>query len=143
MRLVFHAVPDIAGTALLVDDEELIRNSTADMFAEPGYAVAEANSGEEVLRLSEGGRAFDVLVTDYLMPGLSGTELARAVQERYPGGPVLVLPGYADVEGFAPALPRLVKAFKPIDLAAKLREMRSAANSRQLVDCIPLVPPWL
>jgi hypothetical protein len=68
------------GTALLVDDEERVRLSTADMLGEPGSAVVEAASGEAALRMVERGERFDLLVTDHLMPGPTGTGLPRAVR---------------------------------------------------------------
>ncbi len=111
-----------AGTVLLVDDEELVRASTADMLTELGYAVVEAGSAEEALRLIVMGQHFDVLMTDHLMPGMTGTELAREVRRRRPGVQVLLVSGYADVDGIAPDLPRLVKPFRKLDLAAKLGE---------------------
>ena len=111
-----------AGVALLVDDEELVRMSTADMLADLGYVVVEAGSGEEALRLLDAGQRCDVLVTDHLMPGMSGTELAHALRARRPGVPILVVSGYTEVESIAPDLPRLIKPFRQADLAAKLRD---------------------
>ncbi|MGK6325447.1 PAS domain-containing protein [Sphingomonas sp. DT-51] len=115
--------PAAAGTALLVDDEDLVRVSTADMLADLGYSVVEVGSAEEALRLLEDGQRFDILVTDHLMPGMTGTELARRVREHHAKAPVLVVSGYAEVEGIAPDLPRLTKPFRQADLAAKLSEI--------------------
>lgn len=112
-----------SGTALLVDDEDLVRASAADMLAELGYAVVEAKSAEEALRLIDSGEHFDILITDHLMPGMSGTELAREIRSRRPSVRSLIVSGYADVDGVAPDLPRLVKPFRKADLAAKLVEL--------------------
>ena len=71
-----------AGTALLVDDEELVRISTAAIFADLGYRVVEAASAEAALHLIEGGLRPDLLVSDHLMPGMNGTDLARAIRAR-------------------------------------------------------------
>ena len=71
------ARPRGRGTALLVGDEDLVRMSTADMLMYLGYSVVEASSAEEALRLVGDGMRPDVLVTDHLMPGLTGVELAR------------------------------------------------------------------
>ena len=117
----------VAGTVLLVDDEELVRASTADMLAELGYAVVEADSAEDALRLVNGGLAPDLLVTDHLMPGLSGTELAHELRGRWHDLPVLLVSGYAEAESGAPNLVRLVKPFRQADLAAKLGELDDAA----------------
>ena len=109
-----------AGIVLLVDDEELVRMSTADMLADLGYAVIEANSAEEALRLLDDNPQINLLVTDHLMPGMTGTELAREVRSKQPDVAVLIVSGYADVEGIAPDLPRLTKPFRQIDLAASV-----------------------
>jgi CheY-like chemotaxis protein len=111
-----------AGRALVVDDEELVRASTADMIAELGYEVVEANSAESALQLLNEGFVPDVLITDHLMPGKSGTELAREVLLRLPETRVLIVSGYADSDGVDPDLPRLVKPFRQADLAAIIME---------------------
>jgi CheY-like chemotaxis protein len=108
------------GTVLLVDDEDVVRMSTADMLAELGYAVVEAGSAEEALRLLERGLDPDIVVTDHLMPGMSGTDLARRLRAERPATGVLVVSGYAEVVGVAPDLPRLTKPFRSADLAASL-----------------------
>ncbi|WP_240539963.1 PAS domain-containing protein [Salinarimonas soli] len=115
-----------AGIALLVDDEELVRVSTADMLAELGYQVVEATSAEEALRLLGDGLVPDVVVTDHLMPGMTGTELAREVRRRLRHDRVLIISGYADVEGVAHDLPRLVKPFRQADLATSLAALSQA-----------------
>jgi PAS domain S-box-containing protein len=112
------------GTVLLVDDEELVRASTADMLSDLGYIVKEAQCAEEALRLIDSGIAIDLVVTDHLMPGMTGTQLAHALRARWPSMPLLVISGYAEVEGVAPDLPRLTKPYRRADLAAKLAELR-------------------
>lgn len=108
------------GIALLVDDEELVRATTSYMLADLGYHVLEAASGEEALRLIEAGQPFDVLVTDHLMPGITGTELARLVKSLRPGIGILLISGYAEREGLDPDIPRLNKPFRKDELAASL-----------------------
>ncbi|WP_375391970.1 PAS domain-containing protein [uncultured Sphingomonas sp.] len=109
-----------SGVVLLVDDEELVRLSTADMLVELGYSVVEARSGEEALELVGRGLEPDLLVTDHLMPGISGTELARTVRTDLPDTRVLIVSGYAEAEGIDPDLPRLTKPFRNADLAESL-----------------------
>ena len=108
------------GTALLVDDEALVRMSTADMLMDLGFEVTEAASAEEALRLIEAGARPDLLVTDHLMPGMSGAELARTLRAMRPELPVLIVSGYAEADGLAGDLPRLTKPFRNADLAASL-----------------------
>jgi CheY-like chemotaxis protein len=111
------------GTALLVDDEELVRMSTADMLSEMGFAVIEAASAEEALRLLHGGLSADLVITDHLMPGMNGTDLARVVKSSNPKARVLIVSGYAEAEGIDADLPRLTKPFRNADLATKLAEL--------------------
>ena len=112
-----------AGRALVVDDEDAVRASTADMLVDLGYDVVEAASAEQALKLVQAGLVPDLLVTDHLMPGKNGTDLARDVLEELPGTRILIVSGYADVDGIAPDLPRLVKPFRQADLAASLSEI--------------------
>ncbi|MEG3146423.1 response regulator [Sphingomonas sp. RT2P30] len=111
------------GCALLVDDEELVRMSTADMLADLGYTVIEANSAEQALQLLDEGAAPDLVVTDHLMPGMSGAELALEVRARKPGVPILIVSGYAEAEGIASDLPRLTKPFRNAELAQSLADL--------------------
>jgi PAS domain S-box-containing protein len=114
-------LPGTRGTALLVDDEDLVRMITADMLSDLGYAVIEATSAEEALSLIQKGEAFDLLVTDHLMPGINGTDLAREVRSAKPGLPVLLVSGYAD--GVDSDLPRLRKPFRAEELASSLAQL--------------------
>ncbi|HWH17150.1 MAG TPA: PAS domain-containing protein [Allosphingosinicella sp.] len=117
-----------SGTALLVDDEELVRTSTADMLGELGYKVIEADSAEAALQLLGDGLRPDLLVTDHLMPGMPGTDLARELVQRFPGTPVLIVSGYADVEGIAPEWPRLAKPFRQGELAIAVAALVAASG---------------
>jgi CheY-like chemotaxis protein len=116
------------GVALLVDDEELVRASTAHMLTELGYRVIEARSADQALELAEAEPALDLLVTDYLMPGTNGADLARAVKSRRPELPVLIISGYADSDGIDPDLPRLTKPFRQDELAAKIGTLSRSAK---------------
>jgi PAS domain S-box-containing protein len=111
------------GTALLVDDEEFVRLSTADMLGEMGFAVFEASSAQEALMAIEGGLKIDVLVTDHLMPGPTGVDLIAELRRRWPSLPVLIISGFAEAEGIPPDLPRLTKPFRQEELAGALTHL--------------------
>lgn len=116
-----------AGTsavALLVDDEDIVRLSTAEMLADLGYQVVEAASAEEALIRLRGGLCPDVVVTDHIMPGLSGTDLARAMSEECPAIPVLIVSGCAEENGIPLGLMRLTKPFRRAELSASLASVR-------------------
>jgi PAS domain S-box-containing protein len=114
------AVVTCRGTALLVDDEELVRMTTADMLMDLGFEVMEAGSAEEASRMIEAGAELDVVITDHLMPGMSGADLVRALRVSRPALPVLLVSGYAEAEGIPPETARLTKPFRNADLAASL-----------------------
>lgn len=125
LRIVEATEPRLTrGTVLLVDDEELVRASTSYMLAELGYRVIEAACGEEAMQQVANGEAFDLLVTDHLMPGINGTDLARLVRASRPGIAILLVSGYAEREGLDPELPRLTKPFRKSELAASLAQLR-------------------
>ncbi|TWF47838.1 PAS domain S-box-containing protein [Neorhizobium alkalisoli] len=82
---------------LLVDDDMLIAMSSADMLIDLGHEVVEAHSGSEALECFGDGSDFDLVITDYSMPGMNGGELARRVREISPGMPILIASGYAEL----------------------------------------------
>jgi YesN/AraC family two-component response regulator len=114
------------GAVLLVDDEELVRMSTRHMLAELGFIISEAcSAGERPLRIVDSDAMIDVLITDHLMPGMTGVDLAYAARRRRPAVAILVISGFAEMEGIAPDLPRLTKPFRQADLAAALAGLRA------------------
>jgi two-component system cell cycle sensor histidine kinase/response regulator CckA len=80
---------------LLVEDEATIRKMTAMLLRRLGYLVQEASSGEEALRWAQASREkIDLLMTDVLMPGINGWELAEVLQSRGAELKVLFLSGH-------------------------------------------------
>jgi PAS domain S-box-containing protein len=121
-RALRPAAGGAQGRVLLVDDEALARGSAAEMLDQAGYDVVEAASAEAALeRLAQ--ESFDIMITDHLMPGLSGAELARRAREAWPALPVLVVSGYADVDDIVPDLPRLAKPFRQAELLDAVAEL--------------------
>ena len=117
------------GTALLVDDEDLVRLSTADMLIDLGFEVVEASSAEDALHLIQTGTRPDLLVTDHLMPGMSGADLARKVRDLRPDLPILLVSGYAEVDGIAPDLPRLTKPFRITELEGRVSTLMADTDT--------------
>jgi CheY-like chemotaxis protein len=108
-------------TVLVVDDDLLVAAGTAAMLEDLGHRVLEANSGHQALdALRREGRGIDVVITDHAMPGMTGLELARHIQQVYPLLPVILASGYAEIEDVAEygVLPRLAKPFRQSELAA-------------------------
>jgi len=121
-------------TILLVDDEELVRMGTADMLGDLGYKVIEANSGAEALRLLRAGDTPDVMITDYLMPGLNGVQLIEQARELAPTMEVMLITGYSTIaEGPGALVPRLAKPFRQADLAEIVADLLTGEHSRKVV----------
>ncbi len=116
-------------SVLLVEDEPALRDLMANMIEALGYRVRSAGTGEEALRVvEEEDLRPDLLVTDVVMPGIGGGELARRLQELLPALRVLYMSGYPDEavvdQGLLdPDTPFLDKPFSIATLAAKLREL--------------------
>jgi signal transduction histidine kinase/CheY-like chemotaxis protein len=109
---------------LLVDDEELVRIGTAEMLADLGYEVIEATSAAEALRFLRTGTVPDLIITDYLMPGMNGVELIEHARLLAPSTKVMLITGYSDVaHGPAADVPRLAKPFRQADLAEMAAEL--------------------
>jgi len=95
---------DIAGGSrvLLVDDDPLVSMGTADMLMDLGHSVTEASSGIEALQILETNPQFDLVVTDYAMPGMTGLDLAAKIKQLQPKIPIIIATGYAELPTDAP-----------------------------------------
>jgi CheY-like chemotaxis protein len=82
---------------LLVDDDILVSMGAADMLLDLGHSVTAAQSGPHALKLLETDAPFDIVVTDYAMPGMNGFEFAQRVKERNPKLPIILATGYAEL----------------------------------------------
>ena len=129
-------------TVLLVEDEESVRELVRLTLAARGYKVLEAENGECGLRVSESFKEnIDILITDVVMPGIGGRELAKKLLALRPGISVLYLSGYTEdaviTQGApGPSTAFLQKPFTLQNLAKKVREVlrskpapKSAAKS--------------
>lgn len=107
---------------LLVDDEMLVREGTAEMLRDLGHTVHEASGGAEALAKLVKHEGIEAVVTDYMMPRMSGAELARQIAVTHPRMPVLVVTGYAGGD-LDLGLPQLAKPFRQVDLSAALERL--------------------
>ncbi len=124
---------DSKGVALVVDDEDAVRMCTADVMLDMGYRVVEAASAEEALRELDDGLEPDILVTDHLMPGMTGSELARTVKQRLPSIAVVVVSGYANVDSVHAGLTVLSKPFRQSDMVASVQAATAGCQQQQQV----------
>ena len=114
-------------TILLVDDEQDVRSVLADMLREEGYHVLEAASGHEALAASDAHPGnVDLLLTDLIMPGMTGRMLADALSSRRPYITVVFISGYVDDSRSSLTEEGLHYIKKPVT-AAKLIEKISEA----------------
>ncbi|MCK8457090.1 MULTISPECIES: ATP-binding protein [Sphingomonas] len=109
---------------LLVDDEDLVRAATADMLRDIGYVVVEMASASQALSAIRSGVDADILVSDYLMPGMTGGQLIGELRSSGIRMPALLVTGYAAAgEDVPDDIPRLAKPFRQVDLAARVDEL--------------------
>ncbi|RMF87640.1 MAG: response regulator, partial [Nitrospinota bacterium] len=110
------------------EDEEGVRRLIRQVLQRAGYTVLTAGSGEEALQRCAGHRGpLHLVLTDVVLPQMSGRELVERVQARYPGVRVLYMSGYTDnvvaQRGvLKPGTPFLQKPFTPDTLVRKVRE---------------------
>ena len=83
-------------SVLVVDDEDLVRKFVERVLREAGYQTATASDGPEALEAASRPEGFDILVTDVMMPQMTGDELARRIRISTPGIKVLYLTGFSD-----------------------------------------------
>jgi PAS domain S-box-containing protein len=117
-------------TILLVEDNDLVRSFAEGLLADLGYQVASAASGEDALaRLDEGG--IDLVFSDIVMPGINGIELARRVNQRDGGPPVLLATGYSDelLKGAAADFRVISKPYGPGEVAEAVAAAFEAASA--------------
>jgi CheY-like chemotaxis protein len=120
-------------TVLLVDDEFLVVMGTQAMLEDLGHTVLTAGSGEEALQQLRLRGDIDLVITDQAMPAMSGVQLAAAIEAEWPGLPVILVTGYADLSADVP--PMVPKLTKPVDqatlsqaIAARIAARDSAAK---------------
>jgi DNA-binding NtrC family response regulator len=129
-------IDDRDSRLLLVDDDEMVLTSLGSLLElESEYQFHTARSGEEALELA-GQREFDLVISDYLMPGMNGIELLARFKEAQPWAPRILLTGYADKENAILAINE-VGLFqyleKPWDNAHLLLVIRNALERRHLL----------
>ena len=109
---------------LVVDDDPIVLSGTAAMLEDLGHAAIEAASAEQALELLRAEPAFDLIITDHAMPGMTGTELAAEIRLAWPKLPVVIATGYADLPAEAQlGLPRLSKPYRQQELAELVGRM--------------------
>jgi CheY-like chemotaxis protein len=123
------------GTILLVEDEEMVRSLGRQILELCGYKVVEASSGQEALDICDKlSDEIDLLLTDVVMPGMTGIELGQKLSQRNSRIKILYTSGYAEADALKGInwdddRQFLQKPFTPDLLAKKVSEVLSAASS--------------
>jgi signal transduction histidine kinase len=119
---------------LIVDDDLLVLTGTAALIEDLGHVAIEVPSASEALAVLAAGEAIDVIVTDHAMPNMTGLQLAHRIQEKYPGMPIVLATGYAELPA-DPAEFGIVKLAKPCtqtEIAAAMQTAMSFARREKL-----------
>jgi CheY-like chemotaxis protein len=105
-------------TVLAVDDDSLVLTNTTALLEDLGHHVLSAKSGKEALEALERRHDVDLVITDQVMPRMTGLQLREAIAQLRPGLPVLIATGYAEMPAeTAAAAPRIGKPFTQRELA--------------------------
>lgn len=119
---------------LIVDDEQIVRESLGSWFREEGFTVDIAQSGKEALEKLTAG-TWDIFLLDIKMPGMDGLELQRKIKEIHPDSSIIIMTAYASVETAVEAMKQgaydyITKPFDPENLQLLVR---NAVERKQLV----------
>ena len=116
---------------LAVDDDPLVLTNTAAMLEDLGHICVRASSAAQALEILRRGAGVDLVITDQVMPRMTGLQLAMTIARDWPKLPVLIATGYAEMEpGSGAGLPRLSKPFTQAELATKVAQMRIGASGQ-------------
>ena len=122
------AASNVGETVLLVDDEQDVRELTAERLRQLGYRIIEAADGPSALRLLQGRLRPDLLITDVGLPGgMNGRQLAEASREHVPDMPVLFITGYANIS-LPPGFEVITKPFNFADLVTRVQDLLKASR---------------
>ncbi len=127
-------IPAGTETVLLSEDEQDVREIAREFLESGGYKVIEAKNGQEAVELAAKHRGqIDLLVTDMVMPGMTGQDLAVRLQREHPGLAVVFMSGYSEhaATEMANADPSVRLMTKPFSRSAILRTVREILHNRQ------------
>ncbi len=135
-----ESVSPPGGTVMLVEDDEAVREFATETLRARGWMVLDAAGPRQALAFAaDPARRIDIVVTDVVMPGMSGGELAERLAILRPGVPVLFISGYADAEiigrgQLKPGRRLLQKPFTGAELCQRVAELATAEREAPLVE---------
>jgi PAS domain S-box-containing protein len=114
---------------LVVDDDVLVAMNTTAMLEDLGHEAVEVHSARQALEALEGADGFDVVITDQAMPHMTGSQLVSEARAKWPGLPMILATGYAELPDDADrTLTRLNKPFMQTDLERVLKQVAGATT---------------
>lgn len=117
-----------SGTILVVDDESIVLRMAETILTEFGYKVLTVNGGPKALALlGQPGTTVNLVITDLVMPGMGGRELAEKIRQQFPGLPVIPMSGYVLPEDKKGSAGYLQKPFTSTELLRKVRQAVSSS----------------
>lgn len=122
---------------LVVDDDPLVLENTSALLEDLGYRVTAVDNAEAALCLLRAQGNFDILVTDHMMPGMTGAQLADTLQTERPGMPVLLVSGYADLAEGNRRRHTLAKPFTQSSLDQAVSQAMNRPNPGVVVELYP------
>jgi CheY-like chemotaxis protein len=117
---------------LLVDDNTVVRDMLVDLVASLGYRADAAAGGEEALKLFDRGH-YSAVLTDLLMPGMSGWDVLAAVRQRDANMPVIIITGSPVVDDPRALQPGVAVVKKPVDVTALDATIKQMLHARLAV----------
>jgi CheY-like chemotaxis protein len=114
---------------LLVDDNAVVRDMLVDLVGSLGYVADAASGGAEALALFDRDR-YDIVLTDLLMPGMSGWEVLAAIRQRDPRMPVVIITGTPAVGDPRASQPGVAVLKKPVDVKALDNTIKEKLSQR-------------
>ena len=114
---------------LLVDDNEAVRATTEALLVDLGHSVESAEDGPSMLHRLRNGAAYDLIITDYAMPLMSGGEAMLQARELHPDIPAIIISGYADVEEIDRKPAGVQILGKPFSLEEMARAIETATEA--------------
>ncbi|HEV7610506.1 MAG TPA: response regulator [Steroidobacteraceae bacterium] len=135
-----NTTPHISGCrVMIVDDDFLVMTGMSAMIEDLGHVPIEAHSGAEALAKLASGIKIDVVITDHAMPAMTGLDLAKCIQEKYAGLPVILATGYAElpVDPVSLGILRLAKPCNQYEISTAIQTALGSVEQvrRRRVGC--------
>ena len=115
---------------LCVDDDPLVLTNTIAMLDDLGHTAIAASSGRQALNVLREENSVDLVITDEIMPGMTGTELAKAIRTEWPTLSIILATGFAEAPLERVTLPRLSKPFTQTELAESISALRARVGKK-------------